>query len=88
MGWKNIPPAGDGPEVSHPTLFPTTGNCRAAWRGRGEVVWEHPTWEQNSTQFHIVNALHDLPILEYRSAMVTRSSSDLRPTNRPPRVLR
>jgi acetoacetate decarboxylase len=88
MGWKYIPPTGDGPEVSHPTLFPTSGNTRTASRGKGEVVWQQLTWEQNPTQFHIVNALHDLPIIEYRSAMVTTSSSNLRPANRPPRLLR
>lgn len=88
MGWKYIPPTGDGPTVNHPTLFPTTGNQKAAWRGKGEVVWQRLTWEQNPTQFHIVNALADLPVLEVRSAMVTRSSSDLRPANNPPRVLR
>lgn len=88
MGWKYIPATGDGPEISHPTLFPTAGNYTAAWRARGEVIWQHLTWEQNPTQHHIVNALHDLPVIEYRPAMVARSQSDLRPANRPPRVIR
>jgi len=88
MGWKYIPPTGDGPEVNHPTLFPTSGNQKAAWRGKGKIIWQHLTWEQNPTQFHIVNALHDLPVLEIRSAMVTESSSNLRPANNPPRVIR
>jgi acetoacetate decarboxylase len=88
MGYKYIPATGDGPEVSHPTLFPTSGNTQTAARGKGEIQWQHLTWEQNPTQFHIVNALHDLPILEIRSAMVTTSSSDLRPANKPPRALR
>ncbi len=88
MGWKYIPPTGDGPAVNHPTLFPTSGNQKEAWRGKGEINWHHLTWEQNPTQFHIVNALQELPVLEIRSAMVTKSSTDLRPTNNPPRVLR
>lgn len=88
MGWKYIPPTGDGPAVNHPTLFPTSGNQKAAWRGKGEIAWNTLTWEQNPTQFHIVNALAELPVLEIRSAMVTKSSTDLRPAKNPPRMLR
>jgi acetoacetate decarboxylase len=88
MGYKYIPPTGDGPEVSHATLFPTSGAYTEAWRAKGEVTWQQLTWEQNPTQHHIVNALHDLPILEVRSAMVARSRTDLRPKDRPPRVIR
>lgn len=88
MGWKYIPPTGDGPAVNHPTLFPTSGSQKAAWRGKGEINWQHLTWEQNPTQYHIVNALQELPVLEIRSAMVTKSSTDLRPAKNPPRVMR
>ncbi|MBW2624128.1 MAG: acetoacetate decarboxylase family protein, partial [Deltaproteobacteria bacterium] len=80
MGWKFIPKTGEfGPDVSHPTLFPTSGNTKEAWRGIGEIKWHKLTWEQNPTQFHIVNALEGLPILEYRSAMVSKGGSDLAP---------
>jgi len=37
------------------------------------VEWHRLTWEQNPTQFHIVNALKRLPILEYREATVAKS---------------
>ena len=81
MGWKYMPKTGAyGPDVSHPTLFPTSGNTKEAWIGVGEVTWQKLTWEQNPTQFHIVNALEGLPILEYRAAMVIKGGSDLAPS--------
>jgi len=80
MGWKYMPKTGEpGPDVSHPTVFPTAGSARQGWAGSGEVVWHRLTWEQNPTQFHIVNALADLPILEYRLALVLKGGSDLMP---------
>jgi len=90
MGWKYIPNIGrPGAAVSYPTLFPTSGVTREAWTcGSGEVVWRHLTWEQNPTQFHIVNALVDLPILQYLSFMVTKGGSDLAVPTEPKRELR
>lgn len=89
MGWKYVPsPDGIGAEVSHATLFPTTPSLREAWAGRGEVRWHRLTWEQNPTQFHIANALAELPILEYRSAIVTRGGTDLAVPGAPVRALR
>ena len=45
------------------------------------------TWEQNPTQYHIVNALADLPVLAYLPAMVTTGSTNLFVPDRMPRVL-
>ncbi|MGO9017922.1 MAG: acetoacetate decarboxylase family protein [Syntrophobacteraceae bacterium] len=89
MGWKYIPKTGEpGAEVSHATLFPTESSFREAWIGVGEVVWRLLTWEQNPTQFHIVNALEELPILEYRSAVVLKGNTNLIVPERPARALR
>ncbi|MBW1709400.1 MAG: acetoacetate decarboxylase family protein [Deltaproteobacteria bacterium] len=90
MGWKYIPKIGTLGEasVSHATLFPTGGNTREAWVGKGEVKWQNLTWEQNPTQFHIVNALADLPIIEYRMAMVLKGESDLAVATKPKRIIR
>lgn len=89
MGWKYIPKTGgSGAEVSHATLFPTNPTFDHIWTGTGEVQWNHLTWEQNPTQFHIVNALEKLPILEYRSALVMKGSSDLSVASKPVRPLR
>ena len=89
MGWRYIPnPDGKGAALSHATLFPTSGTLKEAWVGTGEVRWNRLTWEQNPTQSHIVNALQELPILEYRSAMVTKTSTDLAVPMKPVRALR
>jgi acetoacetate decarboxylase len=88
MGWKYIPKTGGpGAEVSHATLFPTSPSFTQAWAGTGEVKWNRLTWEQNPTQFHIANALEALPILEYRSAVVLKGSTDLMVPTRPVRPL-
>ena len=43
----------------------------------GEIDWAHLTWEQNPTQYQIVNALEGLPIVAYLPAMVTKGSANL-----------
>lgn len=91
MGWKYIPTTGSGApgaEVSHATLFPTSTTIREAWYGTGALEWHRLTWEQNPTQFHIVNALEELPILETRYALVTKGGSDLAVPGRAVRALR
>ena len=89
MGWKYIPNAdGVGAALSHPVLFPTEAEFSEFWVGTGEVNWEHLTWEQNPTQFHIVNALADLPNLGYVFTAVSKGSTVLEPIGRPVRVLK
>jgi hypothetical protein len=53
--------------------------------GEGAIEWHELTWEQNPTQFHIVNALAALPILEYRPALITQGSTNLIILDRLPR---
>ena len=78
FGWKYFPQTGrPGAAVSHPTLFPSENEVMEAWIGRGETVWHRLTWEQNPTQYRIVNAIADLPILEYRLAIVTKGTTNL-----------
>jgi acetoacetate decarboxylase len=89
MGWKYIPNTGrSGPAVSHPTVVPTIARPREAWFGAGEVTWKHLTWQQNPTQAHIINTLHDLPMLEYGPAIVTRGAIRLWEPHNPVRELR
>jgi acetoacetate decarboxylase len=74
FGWKYLPKTGEpGFEVSYPTLYPLGDATWEATWGEGKVEWNHLTWEQNPTQFHIVNALADLPILEYREATISKN---------------
>ena len=89
MAWKYVPAVGGfGASVSEPTTFPSENVITEAFVGEGTVEWQHLTWEQNPTQFHIVNALADLPVLEYRPAIVTRGSTNLLLPERWSRVLR
>jgi len=88
MGWRYLPRVGGfGAAISQPTTFPSESVYTGAWIGEGSLEWNHLTWEQNPTQCHIVNALSDLPILEYLPAMVTTGSTNLFVPERMPRVL-
>jgi len=88
MGWKYIPnPNGEGAALSTPTLFPSSRATTDLQVGTGTIAWEQLTWEQNPTQYHIVNALHDLPILEYCSASVAKGSTNLVVAGKPVREL-
>lgn len=89
MGWRYMPAVGGfGAALSEPTTFPSENVITEAYVGAGEIDWNHLTWEQNPTQFHIVNALADLPILEYRPAIVTQGSTNLFLPERWSRALR
>jgi hypothetical protein len=89
MGWRYLPLVGGfGAAISEPTTFPSENVITEAYVGEGSIDWNHLTWEQNPTQFHIVNALADLPVLEYRPAIVTKGSTNLFVPTRVPRALR
>lgn len=78
MGWKYIPNAdGVGASVNTATLFPSENFFTEVQAGTGSIKWEHLDWEQNPTQYHIVNALADLPILEYFPAIMTKGKTNL-----------
>jgi len=88
IGWRYLPAVGGfGTRVSELTLFPSEILYKEVLVGEGKIDWNHLSWEQNPTQFHIVNALADLPILEYRPAIVTKGSANLFLPERPTRVL-
>jgi hypothetical protein len=78
---------GAGSSINEMTTFPSESVYTGAWIGEGKIEWNRLTWEQNPTQHHIVNALADLPILEYRPAFVTTGSSNLIVPERMSRVL-
>lgn len=88
MGWRYLPGvSGIGTAVSEPTTFPSENVFTDAKVGAGSVDWQRLTWEQNPTQYRIVNALADLPILEYRPAIITTGSTNLLIPTRLPRAL-
>ncbi len=89
LGWRYIPAVGgQGHALVEPTTFPSENNITQAWVGEGEINWKTLTWEQNPTQYHIVNALAGLPVLSYLPALITKGSANLIVPERPPRALR
>jgi acetoacetate decarboxylase len=89
MAWRYFPGiSGFGQSVSEPTTFPSETTLEETWVGQGRVDWQQLTWEQNPTQFHIVNALADLPVLAWLPAIVARGSTNLILPERLPRLIR
>jgi hypothetical protein len=89
MGWRFLPDVnGFGQTVNEATLYPSESVYKEIWIGEGKIEWNRLTWEQNPTQYHIVNALADLPIFEHRPAIMTKGSTNLFIPDRSPRVLR
>ncbi len=78
MAYRYLPGvSGFGTAVSEATVYPSTNELRSVRVGEGRVQWQELTWEQNPTQFHIVNTLHRLPVLEYGPAVVTEGRTNL-----------
>ncbi len=89
MAWRYLPGvSGFGTSVSEPTTFPSENTFDEIQVGAGSIEWHRLEWEQNPTQFHLVNALADLPVLEVRPALVTHGATNLVLPDRLPRVLR
>ena len=79
FGWRYIPNTGrPGAALSHATLYPVEQVFTAGWPGKGTILWHPLTWEQHPSQAHIIQALYDLPIKEYRDCVMTRGSHVLR----------
>lgn len=88
MAWRYLPGiSGFGCTTSEPTTFPSENHLTEVKVGAGRVDWQQLTWEQNPTQFHIVNALADLPVAQWLPAMVARGSTNLILPERLPRAI-
>ena len=89
MAWRYMPGVlGLGTSINEATLYPSENVIREAWVGEGSAAWQEMSWEQNPTQFHIVNALAGLPVLEWLPATVTRGSTNLLLPERLSRAIR
>lgn len=88
MAWRYFPGiSGFGQSVSETTVFPSETTLTEAFVGEGRVDWSSLTWEQNPTQFHIVNALAALPVRAWLPALVARGSTNLILPHNLPRVI-
>lgn len=83
--YKYIPKTGEwgSSEISYMALTPSgggKGRIQEFYQGQGKVCFHPATWEDMPTQFHIVNALHDLEIREYLDSWLVKrvGSRDLR----------
>lgn len=65
FGWRYIPKVGGpGADLSQPILYPQSTEINSAWVGQGAVQWTQLTWEQSPSQWHIIKALAELPVIE------------------------
>lgn len=71
MNLKHFPKLeNDGADVSYATVYPSSGQCVAAWSGQGSITMRTATPRQAPTQHDVINLLAGLPIVEVRSASV------------------
>ena len=78
MGWKYIPSCDlAGADVSNATALPARVDLKEVWMGQGEVAFHEVAWEKAPMSSRIVNALRELPIVQYQGAVMTRASQDL-----------
>jgi len=69
MGYKYVPRLeNDGADVAYATVYPTSGTCSAAWTGAGTIRFHPSSFQQNPTQYQLINLLAELPVRQIRSA--------------------
>jgi hypothetical protein len=78
LHYKYMPRTGEWgcADVAYAVLTPAEGSNSVTtelWRGEGTVEFQKARWEDLPTQYHIVNAFHELEILEYRGASISKS---------------
>ena len=89
MGWRFMPGLlGFGQSIKEFVTYPSETEITEAWVGQGSLDWKNMAWEQNPTQHHIINALADLPVLEYLPAVVAKGSTNLILPERLPRLIK
>ena len=79
LGWRYIPNVGrPGAALSHATLYPVDATYLSGSRGTGRITWTKADPLFNPPQAAIINALADLPVLEYRSCIFAKMATNLR----------
>lgn len=87
MCYKYIPTLeNDGADVSYATVYPSSGQCAAAWTGKGHLQFRPATFKQVPTQHEVINLLAALPVLEVESATLAKWT-EVRALDRLPRRL-
>ena len=70
---------GPGAELSQPILYPQSFEVNSAWVGGGSVQWTQLTPEQNSSQWYIIKALAELPMIEMAPVIMAKGALMLKP---------
>jgi acetoacetate decarboxylase len=79
FGWRYIPKiGGPGADLSQPTFYAQSLEVDNAWIGQGAVQWTQLKWEQNPSQWHIIKALAELPIIELTPPMMLKGVATLK----------
>jgi hypothetical protein len=78
LHFKYMPKTGEwgSADVAYAVLTPADTPNRVVqerWTAEGTVQFHQAAWEDLPTMYNIVNAFHDLEILEYRGASVTKT---------------
>lgn len=80
LNYRYIPKVGrPGVELGQPILYPQGTMVKSAWIGSGTVEWIKLRQEQNSRQFHIINALADLPMISMAPVMLIKGEIIMKP---------
>jgi len=78
--FRFIPKVGrPGAELAQPVLYPQGSVVKSAWIGSGTVEWTKLRPEQNLSQFRIIEALADLPIISMAPAMMIKGEVIMKP---------
>ena len=79
LGWRYMPNIGrPGAALSHATLYPVDVSYFSGSRASGEIAWTKADPLFNPAQAAIINALADLPVLEYRDCVFAKTATNLR----------
>lgn len=89
LTWRYMPAVGGyGDAINEIATYPSETVYEEVLVGEGSVNWHQLTWEQNPTQFHIVNALEKLPVLAPLPATKIKCSANLSVPEKKSRPLR
>ena len=79
LGWKYIPGTGSElvPDVNYPVVHHANFDYQAAWRGSGAAEFDVDAAKVAPYSAHIIAALAELPVLEYRPALMVQGSMKL-----------
>lgn len=77
VGWKYIPGPGNIADLDYPTRLVAYRKVLSMRRGNGELRLGTPDWQASPISSRIIEALHSLPVVEMKPAVMTEATSRL-----------